>query len=823
MRTRPVCVNTDERWRATKELFGELFELDAPARAVRLAATPDRDLAREVAALLEAADTLGNRFEAGAGWQLPEAAPLIGMQLGPWRIVREIGRGGMGAVFEAEREEPFRMRAALKIAGTGQLSSDGVRRFAQERQVLAGLQHRNIAGLLDGGVTPDGTPYLVMEYIDGRPLDEHCDIERLGIRPRLELFRQVCDAVHFAHQHLVVHRDLKPRNILVDQHGTVKLLDFGVAKLLAADAAEITRGELLPLTPAYAAPEQLRGEPISTSSDVFALGVVLHELLTGERPFGREVAERLADTRTPLLPSARVHAARLARLGNVSLDEVQRALTGDLDAIVLMTLRAEPERRYPSALALAEDLSRHLSGHPVVARPDTLGYRFGKTLRRHRTAAIMAGVAVLALVGGAATSLMLAAEARAERDRAVLEAARTRGVTQFFQDVFAAASPDQLGSGVTVVAALDHAIPRIDSSFADNPDLRAAIKNSLGSTLLNMFQAERARPLAEDALRTLDSLGALASERERADALYNLAGVEATAGSLERADSLYTASIAAYWRVPGIDSAEVWRGVGQHAGVVASLGRLDEAVHSYTEVVARLAQLAPHDSVARSIAETNLATALSQLGRYEEAEPRFRHAIALLGDGEGAKRHRVAAALQPWAGTLNFLGRSSEAEEIARRSWQMNRALFGADQLPTIVSLRMLINVLADASRCPDAIAMATELLMHRAVLPAADPSVGTALMYAGWCRAQLGDQRRGERDAREALQIRREQFPEGHWAIAQAESMLGDVLARGGAPRRAEARDLLQRGYDGLRSQLDSTNVRVRQARDRMNALGPG
>ena len=815
-------MNTDERWRATKQLFGDLLDTDREQRALKLAAVADRELAREVAALLDAADTLGNRFESGAGWQLPESAPLIGVQLGPWRIVREIGRGGMGAVFEAERDEPFRMRAAVKIAGTGHLSSDGVRRFGLERQLLAGLQHRNIAGLLDGGVTPDGTPYLVMEFIDGRPLDEHCDVERFDVRPRLELFRQVCSAVHYAHQHLVVHRDLKPRNILVDSQGTVKLLDFGVAKLLASESEEITRGDMLPLTPAYAAPEQLRGEAVSTSSDVFALGVVLHELLTGTRPFGRELVERLTETGTLPLPSGRVSVAHVARLGATSREDVERTLAGDIDAIILKALRPEPDRRYPSALALGEDIASYLSGHPVEARPDTLTYRIGKTLRRHRASAALVGVAALALIGGTVVSLALAADARAERDRAVLEAARTRSVTQFFQDVFAAASPDQLGSEVTVVAALDHAIPRIDSSFANNPDLRAAIKNSLGATLLNMFQADRARPLAEDALRTLDSLGAAAAPREHADALYNLAGVEATAGSLERADSLYARSIAAYWRVPGIDSAEVWRGVGQHAGVIAALGRLDDAVVLYSDVVHRLDALVPHDSVARSVAETNLATALSQLGRYAEAEPRFRHAIALLGDGAGPKRFRMAAALQPWAGTLNFLGRTEEAEAIARRSWLMNRELFGADQLPTIVSLRMLINVLADGGRCGEAIVAAEELLSVRASLPESDPSVGTALMYAGWCRAQGSDAVRGEREAREALAIRTAQFPEGHWAIAQAESMLGDVLIRRGPAHRDEARQLLQHGYAGLRDQLDSSNVRVQQARRRLAMLGP-
>jgi tetratricopeptide (TPR) repeat protein len=235
----------------------------------------------------------------------------------------------------------------------------------------------------------------------------------------------------------------------------------------------------------------------------------------------------------------------------------------------------------------------------------------------------------------------------------------------------------------------------------------------------------------------------------------------------------------------------------------------------YTGVVEGLARRAPHDSVDRSVAETNLATALAQLGRYAEAEPRFRRAIALLGDGEGSKRFRVAAALQPWAGTLNFLGRSAEAEGIARRSHAMNRELFGAAALPTAVSLRMLINVLADGGRCPEAIAAADEMIAMRRALPDGDPSVGTALMYSGWCHARIGDAVRGEALAREALVLRESQFPEGHWAIAQAQAVLGDVLAHGSAPDRDEALALLRSGYEGLAAQLDSGNVRVRQARD--------
>lgn len=809
-------------WSRITEAFGELAELSPEARRARLGeiAAKDPSLGAELASLLEASDAVGERFERAPEWPaVSQTDGVVGQRLGVWRVEREIGRGGMGTVYLAHRDDDaFTMQVALKVAAAAPFSADAARRFGTERQLLAGLKHRNIATLLDAGVTETGLPWFAMELVDGVPITTYCERERIDIRQRLELFRQVCAAVHHAHRHLVIHRDLKPRNILVDGEGTVKLLDFGIAKAIASGGADeddpdATRTETRALTPAYAAPEQLRGLPVTTASDVYALGVVLYELLAGTRPHGSALVERLRDD-TAVRPPSRV----------VSDASTSRALRGDLDSIVQKAMHADPDRRYATALELGDDLRRVLQGRPVEARPDTLGYRTRTFVRRNRLLVATSVLAAVALVSGTVISLALAHRADRERDRALLEAERTRGVTQFFRDVFAAASPAELGSGVTVLEALDHAIPRIDSGFATNPDLRAAIKNSLGATLLNLYLPERARPLAEDALRTLDSLGAAASPRERADALYNLAGVEATDGSLERADSLYTASIAAYWTVPGIDSAEVWLGVGQHAGVVAALGRLEEAVTMYEGVVDGLARRLPHDSVGRSVAETNLATALAQLGRYAEAEPRFRHAIALLGDGGGARRFRVAAALQPWAGTLNFLGRTAEAEDVARRSLRMNRELFGEEQLPTAVSLRMLINVLADAGKCREAIAAAEDMLAMRRALPDADPSVGTALMYGGWCHAQLGDIGRGEPMAREALMLRRSQFPAGHWAIAQAEAVLGDVLARAGEPRRGEALALLRSGHDGLASQLDSANVRVRQAKEWLRrAAGDG
>ena len=340
--------------------------------------------------------------------ELPDD-PEIGCTIGAYRVVREIGRGGMGVVYLAERADgQFEQRVALKLVRAGLHFGRYIQRFLRERRILARLQHPCIAGLLDGGVTQDGRPFLVMEYVEGVPLTSHCDRNAMGIEARLRLFVDSCAAVQYAHRNLVVHRDLKPANILVTADGRVKLLDFGIARLLEPELTEVTFTStefgFRAMTPEYAAPEQVSGDTITTATDVYALGAVLYELLSGHRPhrFARRTVEEIARVLTfepPRPPSARVDdvdeehgdengvrqaAERIATERATTTDRLRRQLRDDLDAIVLTALRTEPERRYPSAQALLDDITRHLSGLPVSARKDSLRYRVGRFVRRNR-------------------------------------------------------------------------------------------------------------------------------------------------------------------------------------------------------------------------------------------------------------------------------------------------------------------------------------------------------------------------------------------------------------------------------------------------------
>ncbi len=411
-----------ERWQKLRELL-EAAQLEPPARResfVRERAAGDAALAADVLALLAQDDELGDYLEppasfAAAARELrPHDSARVGERVGAWRLERKIGAGGMGAVYLAVRADGhFEQRAAVKLLRLGVDSPQLVERFRRERQVLAQLEHPGVAHLVDGGVTDEGLPYIAMEYVEGAPIDRWCDEQRLSIRERLELFVKVCAAVQYAHQHLVVHRDLKPGNILVNAQGEPKLLDFGLAKVLDEDFDRTaTQTGAHALTPAYASPEQVRGEPVTTASDVYSLGVVLYELLTGKRPHEvettsfHELARRIAE-QTPKPPSEAVDAIDPSRSGATRPELARRRLRGDLDGIVLKALHKEPARRYASAGHLAEDIERHLADWPVLARGDSLLYRTRKLVQRHRALAITGALGLAALLAGLIVSSRL--------------------------------------------------------------------------------------------------------------------------------------------------------------------------------------------------------------------------------------------------------------------------------------------------------------------------------------------------------------------------------------------------------------------------------
>jgi serine/threonine protein kinase len=415
-----------ERWQRLEDLFHAMLEVPAESRAASLSAAcgDDIELRLELERLLHS-HAQASAFVSGAAAGLESVAAMVvpeGAQVGAYRIVRELGRGGMGTVYLGERaDSQFQMRVAIKLIKRGMDTDAVLQRFRHERQILAGLEHPNIARLLDGGTTDDGLPYFVMEYVDGEPIDEYCRTHQVPIDQRLRLFRQVCAAVSYAHQHLVVHRDIKPSNILVTADGLPKLVDFGIAKLLdPGESASAPATELgaQAMTPQYASPEQLRGERVTTVSDVYGLGVLLYEVLAGARPYD-VTGKSPAESRLIVVDSEVAKpSATAARRGDHGLS---RRLRGDLDTIVITAMRKDPAERYGSVALLDDDVRRHMERLPVVARGDSWTYRAARFVRRRKLGVAAAAAIVVALVGGVIELAGACREGRACPRRASLQ------------------------------------------------------------------------------------------------------------------------------------------------------------------------------------------------------------------------------------------------------------------------------------------------------------------------------------------------------------------------------------------------------------------
>lgn len=496
-------------WRRLAELFDRALELDLAGRKALLAETADAALRADLERML-AADVAPGALDTASGadvrarvqYLLDDAnrgASLVGHCLGPWRIQRMLGSGGMGRVFLASRENgEFEQHVALKLLRAGPIDELTRGRFREERRVLARLAHPNIARLLDGGVAADGEPWYAMEYVDGAPLTDWCDARGLSITERLRLFCKVCDAVDFAHRHLVVHRDLKPGNILVNAEGEPKLLDFGIAKLLPAVGGQ-TRSDTRMMTPEYAAPEQLRNEAVSTASDVYALGAILFELLTGRRafpdPFGSRdppSAVRACAAPEPLISTRASARAAVPR-------HLRNQLRGDIERILRGALEPDPARRYRSVGVFTVDLRRHLRGDPISLRRDR-AYRLGKFVHRYRLGVAAGSLAALALLATSGFALWQAHTARAQ-------AMRADAVKDFMVEVFVSADPSRHpGTGSSMRALLDTGARSLLQRFGDDPDTQSELSQALARSYAGIGAFDQARAMAAQALAATSRL-----------------------------------------------------------------------------------------------------------------------------------------------------------------------------------------------------------------------------------------------------------------------------------------------------------------------------
>ncbi len=702
--------------------FDALAELPADVREARLqalaAAAPL--LARRLRALFTAdaadggvvdaglpalASTLGERLAETPGFQ-------AGARVGGFRCLHPLGRGGMGEVWLAERAEgDFRQQVALKRLRGGLGGADIERRFALERRILAELSHPGIARFVDGGVDGDGRPWFAMEYVEGVPVTEYARSRSLGLRDRVALLAAVADAVSYAQNRLVVHRDLKPSNILIDGDGRPRLLDFGIAKLLgeAPDQGETLTG-VRAMSPGYAAPEQVLGEPVTMATDVYALGVVLYELLTGRLPHARAgvalelLAEQVRSEQAEP-PSLRLRDAatpQLLGLARSSPQRLAREVAGDLDTILLAALRREPDRRYASAAALAEDLRRWLDGRPVAARPDTRSYRIRKFVSRNRWAVGSASGMLLALIAGLGVALWQADVARQAQARAEAEAVRAEAVKRFFSAMFQRSDPNLQRAGAELTARqwVEDAAARIDGDLADAPEAQAEIRVALGSALSGFGASEAALPLLERGVADLRLHGQ--SPGTLVVALQLLAQERRQSGDLQGAGTAIEEAIARNETVTGFPGQAERRLQLKTTLLTLANARAD---HARAVVLGRellAARIAAHgaDSPRLAVDWNNLGQSLQAQERMAESEPALAEALRLLRLDEQAPQTRHALVLPGLARAQAAAGRFDEALGNAGEARAIAMRAFGAQhpQAQRIAAIELGILVLAGRS-----------------------------------------------------------------------------------------------------------------------------
>ena len=874
-----------ELWRRAKQVFEQVVELPPAARQRHLESEcgAEGDLRRAVEELL-AADASDDSLLADTAMvdmtralEEERDRPWLGRSLSAYRIVAKLGNGGMGSVYLAERDDTeYRKQVAIKVLSLWLMTPENLRRFRLERQILAMLEHPNIARLLDGGTTSEGLPYLVMDYVEGVSLTAYCDRRRLTLRQRLELFIQVCAAVSFAHQNLVVHRDLKPQNILVTAGGVPKLLDFGIAKILEAssfiDGTGMTLTHQRLLTPDYASPEQIGGRPITTATDVYSLGVLLYELLAGVRPFSRHgrsllEIEETARTRPPVPPSqavARMAPSRapatpadaadaggtdaggtdaggtaptedtgqqpdgpdaVARNRRTRPRALARQLSGDLDNIVLRTLRSEPEERYGSAQELAEELRCYLLGLPVKARPAGWGYRLRKFVRRHALATASATAAAALILGFSIVTLHQSRRIERERDHALSEQARAEQIARLLVESFELADPSQTrGVQITAREILDSGARRVSRELANQPELEATMLYTIGKVHARLGLYDQARPLLEKSLATRTELfgddhpSVAESRHEWADVLRNQGQLEAAEEAARRALEIRRRA----------DPTEAGDSLHLLAEIRRHRGQRDEAIDLHEQALELQRATAGDQQPAYARGLTRLARSLRLHGERDRSEELYRQALAIQRQLDREDHPLTAEILKQLSRLVQARGDLAAAESLSRRALEMNRRLYGGAH-PTIASsLSVLAYIERELGNPEAALDLYREaLVMQRRLLGTGNPKLAGAIYNLAMVQHRdLRQLESAEALYREAVEVFRDGVGEEHINMGFFLLGLGGVLNDRGRPEEAEpllvkALDLFTRlsrgGAEGrnaamVKSELGGVLIKLRR-----------
>lgn len=787
----------DELWDQADRLFDEALDLPAGERASFLdrACGEDAELRALVDRLLASAENEPSDLEPGGALHGPlwselqgdlarEDEPGAGTLVGRYRIVRELGRGGMAVVYLAERADgQFEQQVALKLLKRGVDTDEVVGRFDQERQILALARHPGLARLLDGGVGPGGRPYLVMEYVAGRPIDLYADDQRLPVPERLRLFLQVARTVEDAHRNLVVHRDIKPSNILVTGDGHAKLLDFGIAKLLDPDTGStpVTRTASRMLTPAYASPEQLAGDPVTTASDVYQLGLLLYLLLAGRLPEPRREGD-------PVRPSVAADSEEAARARLTTPARLRRELAGDLDTIVLTSLRREPERRYGSVAQLIEDVERYLAGRPISARSDTLGYRTGKFVRRHAAVVTTAAAALVLLV---AVVVLYTVQLARERDRAELAALRSNQVAGFLRGLFEVSAPTRSrGEQITARQLLDQGAARIDAELAGQPEVQAEMMTLIGDVYHDLALYEEAEGILERAV-------ALRRERpgegrlDLAASLHSLARLRAQRADHAGARALYGEALALREAALGPGHPDVARTLCGLGRVLASLGDFPAARSHQERGLAILEKSLGSGHAEVGLALRDLALTLVEAREPEAARPRLERALKILETEHGPGHPDVAKVRLDLGSSLLAAGDREGARAEFQRVLPVLEKAYGTEH----PDLAMVLSTLGDLLISPgvhkkepeEAIGYYSRALeIREAALGPVHPLVAASLGDLGRAYQLLEDDAKAREFFERSLAVTEAVFGPDHPGVSAPLSRLASLARRAGRPEEA-------------------------------------
>lgn len=755
----------NQNWKKIKQIFSDALEIEASGRQkfVEEACSDDKQLLDEVQSLLAAHETHGpldkspEKLKQALYTQF-ESRQINQKKIGSYKIIDELGHGGMGSVYLAERDDgQYKQEVALKLLRTGFTSETQNQRFLAERQILASLTHKNIARLLDGGITEHGQPWFAMEYVEGLPIDEYCDKNHLTVKERLRLFKDVCNAVQFAHQKLIVHRDLKPSNIFVEEDGTVKLLDFGIAKALKpgeilSELVAVTKTGLLPLTPAYASPEQIRGESITTSSDIYQLGVMLYELLAGITPYnvsGRspsEIEQIICET-NPTRPSTAVLTIpddesgktpeQVSTVRQTDPEQLQRLLRGELDIIVLKAMHKESERRYESAGHFASDINNYLQGKPVSAHPDSYLYRGQKFIKRHKIGVASTAIIILLIIGYAVTITYHSQRTQIALEQAEQETEKAEQVTEFMMDMFEASDPSEsLGENVTARQLLESGIAQAEQ-LQEQPEIQAQMLDLTGRVYMNLGEYEKAEDLLTKA--------------------FHLRENHFTPPHNDIAESHHNLGIL-YWNKAQYTEAEHY---------------LRDALQMERELYGER-----HESVANTM--TSLAIVLKELRQFEEAEPYYRQALAMDRKIFGEEHESVAYDLNNFGNFLESQGEYSDARDYYLESLVLYRELFGNNHprvAGALTNLGRVSDRLGEVEQAVDYHRKALQI--RRNVFDEQHPDIAESLYHLGTALLDIEEYDESEDKLKQSLTIQQSVLDSLHPDISQTLNSLGILMGR--------------------------------------------